>query len=296
MIVNVVDSIMGSGKTSAAINYINNSPEDVKIIYITPYIKEIERIINKCQNKKFEQPRKYTEHTPKIVHLKDLLNKGKNIATTHALFHHFDDEVIDFANKEMHERTGETTYHEFGILSPQLNIDRILFADLHTDTRKLICNPLIQFYAFNQYMKLVFDAENVHQPWSHNYPWNKTNDFDKVFRQSNSMSTLNDCLNSFSNWLMELNDKEVHRHRFSPFNLTNQSIAFVLGNSNDIVIKRGKFLYRDWAWFDNELNRQSTKRDTQISESLSKEQRFLELFYRTTKKFVDDLIPNSQDN
>ena len=204
--------------------------------------------------------------------------------------------IVDFANKEMHERTGETTYHEFGILSPQLNIDRILFADLHTDTRKLICNPLIQFYAFNQYMKLVFDAENVHQPWSHNYPWNKTNDFDKVFRQSNSMSTLNDCLNSFSNWLMELNDKEVHRHRFSPFNLTNQSIAFVLGNSNDIVIKRGKFLYRDWAWFDNELNRQSTKRDTQISESLSKEQRFLELFYRTTKKFVDDLIPNSQDN
>lgn len=95
MIVNVVDSIMGSGKTSAAINYINNAPDDVKIIYITPYITEIERIIEKCKNKKFEQPRKYTDHTPKIVHLKDLLNKGHNIATTHALFHHFDDEVID---------------------------------------------------------------------------------------------------------------------------------------------------------------------------------------------------------
>lgn len=94
MIVSIVDSIMGAGKTSAAINYINNAPEDTKIIYITPYITEIERIIEKC-NKKFEQPKKYTDHTPKIVHLKDLLNKGKNIATTHALFHHFDDEVID---------------------------------------------------------------------------------------------------------------------------------------------------------------------------------------------------------
>ena len=95
MVVNVVDSIMGAGKTSAAINYINNAPEDIKIIYITPYITEIERIIDRCKEKKFEQPRKYTDNTPKIVHLKDLLNKGKNIVTTHALFHHFDDEVID---------------------------------------------------------------------------------------------------------------------------------------------------------------------------------------------------------
>jgi hypothetical protein len=30
-----------------------------------------------------------------MVHLKDALNAGHNIATTHALFHHFDDEVID---------------------------------------------------------------------------------------------------------------------------------------------------------------------------------------------------------
>lgn len=95
MIVNVVDSIMGAGKTSAAINYINNTPMDIKIIYITPYITEIDRIIDQCKDKKFEQPRKYTDHTPKIVHLKDMLNKGKNIVTTHALFHHFDDEVID---------------------------------------------------------------------------------------------------------------------------------------------------------------------------------------------------------
>ena len=95
MIVNIVDSIMGAGKTSAAINYINNCPDNVKIIYITPYITEIERIIQKCNNKKFEQPQKYNKYTPKLLHLKDLLNKGKNIVTTHALFQYFDDEVID---------------------------------------------------------------------------------------------------------------------------------------------------------------------------------------------------------
>ena len=94
MIVNIVDGIMGCGKTSAAINYINAS-EDVKIMYITPYISEIERIIARCKSKKFEQPRKYNDNTPKTLHLKELLNKGKNIATTHALFHNFDDEIID---------------------------------------------------------------------------------------------------------------------------------------------------------------------------------------------------------
>lgn len=93
--VNVVDSIMGSGKTSAAINYIKESPDDLKIIYVTPYITEVERIKQACANKKFIEPIKYTNQTPKIVHLKELLNKGKNIVTTHALFHHFDDEIID---------------------------------------------------------------------------------------------------------------------------------------------------------------------------------------------------------
>lgn len=94
MRVNIVDSIMGSGKSSAAINYINTISKDKKIIYITPYLAEIEdSFLKKCAN--FDQPRRYTKFTPKTVHLKDLLNKGKNIATTHALFQYFDDEIID---------------------------------------------------------------------------------------------------------------------------------------------------------------------------------------------------------
>lgn len=95
MNVNVVDSLMGSGKTKAAINYINNTTEDTKIIYITPYLTEVERIKRECVSKNFIEPVKYTKNAPKTISLKDLLNKGENIVTTHALFHHFDDEVID---------------------------------------------------------------------------------------------------------------------------------------------------------------------------------------------------------
>ncbi|MEE1254332.1 MAG: hypothetical protein UHJ11_04695 [Paludibacteraceae bacterium] len=203
--------------------------------------------------------------------------------------------IVDFANKDVKESEGRTTYNEFGIVSPQQNVDRIVFGDLHSDTRKIICNPLIQFYAFKQYMALVFDKENPHQPWSHNYPWNKVNNFDKEFKHSTAMSGLCECLDSFTNWLKELNS-DAHNHKFTPFNLESKSFAFVLGNSNDIAIKRGNIRYKDWAWFDNELNRQSADKETQVSESMSKEQRFLEIFYRASKKFVEELIPNSQDN
>lgn len=92
MTVNVVDAIMGAGKTSAAINYINKNKDDYKFIYITPYLEEVKRIEKACS---FSQPVKYTDNTPKIVDLKNLLNKGKNIITTHSMFHLFDDEVID---------------------------------------------------------------------------------------------------------------------------------------------------------------------------------------------------------
>ena len=92
MIVNIVDSIMGSGKTQAAINYINNSDNTKHFLYVTPYLREVERIINSCPNKNFRQPEKYGS---KITGIKDLLNKGRNIATTHTLFHLFDDEIID---------------------------------------------------------------------------------------------------------------------------------------------------------------------------------------------------------
>ena len=38
MEINVVDMIMGGGKTSAAKNYINSSKEEQKFMYVTPYL------------------------------------------------------------------------------------------------------------------------------------------------------------------------------------------------------------------------------------------------------------------
>lgn len=91
--INIVDAICGSGKTSAAINMINASDEEQRFLYITPYLDEVNRIIESCPEKHFKQPEVYGTKTKGI---KFLLEKGLNIVSTHALFKNFDTEIVDF--------------------------------------------------------------------------------------------------------------------------------------------------------------------------------------------------------
>lgn len=92
--VNIVDEVMGSGKTSAAIDFINDSDEDIHFLYITPYLTEVDRIIDKCPGKRFKQPDKKGS---KLESIKQLFEKKENIVSTHALFRYFDEEIIDIA-------------------------------------------------------------------------------------------------------------------------------------------------------------------------------------------------------
>lgn len=91
--VTVVDAPMGYGKTSAAINMINESPDDAHFLYITPYLEEVDRIIKNCPKKKFKQPRH--NKGSKLDNILELINKGENIVSTHALFKKFNKETIE---------------------------------------------------------------------------------------------------------------------------------------------------------------------------------------------------------
>ena len=53
--VKVCDAIMGTGKSSAAITYINEHPE-YRFIYITPYLEEAARIKKNCPDAHFVEP------------------------------------------------------------------------------------------------------------------------------------------------------------------------------------------------------------------------------------------------
>ncbi len=90
----IVDSVMGSGKTTAAINMINNAGDDKRFLFITPYLKQVERIILSCADKQFEQPQLTADITTKRESLKQLIKGRKNIASTHAMFNQLTEEIV----------------------------------------------------------------------------------------------------------------------------------------------------------------------------------------------------------
>lgn len=72
---------MGSGKSTAALQKINRG-YDLRFIYVTPYLPEVDRVIENTRD--FYQPKELGEG--KLESLHDLLCNGKNIVCTHALF------------------------------------------------------------------------------------------------------------------------------------------------------------------------------------------------------------------
>lgn len=88
--ITVIDSIMGSGKTTFAINYINNT--DDNILYIAPYLEENNRIAKATEHtREFRLPKNLGEG--KLGNIKNLLRSNEDIASTHSLFMMFDNEV-----------------------------------------------------------------------------------------------------------------------------------------------------------------------------------------------------------
>lgn len=93
--ITVIDSIMGSGKTSWAIQYMNAADPLEKFIYITPFLSEVKRIREQVYGRDFLEPNNANEDGRKITSLKELIVKGADIASTHSLFQTADDELIE---------------------------------------------------------------------------------------------------------------------------------------------------------------------------------------------------------
>lgn len=95
--ITVVDALMGFGKTSAAINYINQSDESQKFFFLSPYVDEGERVRDACPNKKFAV---LTEKKgSKLNDLREKAWRQRNVASTHALFSRYTPDVLDNIRK-----------------------------------------------------------------------------------------------------------------------------------------------------------------------------------------------------
>lgn len=84
---------MGSGKTSWAIQYMNEAPISKRFIYITPFMSEIARVIDSIE-REFAQPEALKGET-KLESLQKLIGEGKDIVSTHALFKRINKELIE---------------------------------------------------------------------------------------------------------------------------------------------------------------------------------------------------------
>lgn len=83
--IEVLDAVMGSGKTQGIIQWMLSNPNN-KYLYISPMLSEVEeRIPQACEALEFAFP-SLDEHNTKSEHLLELLRDGCNISFTHSLF------------------------------------------------------------------------------------------------------------------------------------------------------------------------------------------------------------------
>lgn len=94
--IQVCDAIMGAGKTSSTIHYVNAHPER-RFIYITPYLDEAKRLKQGCPRAQFVEPsNKLGEYDfSKIQHTAQLIKSGRNVATTHQAFKWYTRDMLD---------------------------------------------------------------------------------------------------------------------------------------------------------------------------------------------------------
>jgi hypothetical protein len=138
MTITIIDSIMGSGKTTFMINLINQlhtealgqsfnhpSHELPRFLYVAPLLSEVDRINEKCPGLNFRDPQ--PKEGRKLHHLSTLIDEGSNICTTHALFR--------LLTRDIYEKLKRQNY--------TLIIDEVLdcvnlFEGLSTSDRKLL--------------------------------------------------------------------------------------------------------------------------------------------------------------
>lgn len=91
--VHICDEIMGKGKTSAFVNFMNDN-DDKRFVFITPYLKEVDRIERACRKRKFKRPVPRSEGG-RLEDIHRMLEEGTNIVSTHAMFKRYTEETVN---------------------------------------------------------------------------------------------------------------------------------------------------------------------------------------------------------
>lgn len=144
--ISIIDSIMGSGKSTWALDKMKNKKPEDKYIIVTPYLTEIERFCNELVE--FEQPRQLGEG--KLENFHDLLVDEKNIIASHALFRMCNDESMELIRDGGYKIIIDETLDVFDIFDMSIRDFEML---INSKVIKLTENGIIKW------LDLEYDGE-----------------------------------------------------------------------------------------------------------------------------------------
>lgn len=179
--------------------------------------------------------------------------------------------ILNFASTQDESLTGKTKTYEFGIDTNDEDIKQVIFKDLGPETRGLIQKGLTMFFLKNKYIKNELDDEYKHQPWAVDCG------LDDNFFTSDFFKDLTRFEDAFATWLDELDN---NKRSFKPFAQEKTNPLFDLVNGQKA--RKLPVLSRNYSLLDSTMNGNWKG----WNKSASKEQKFMELFYRATDKLT----------
>jgi len=262
-VVKVIDSLMGSGKTTWAINMMNAADSDKRFIFVTPFLDEVNRIITSVTNRQFMQPN-YSSGGRKLNSLKRLLERGENVATTHSLFSQLDDEALALiADNEYTLVLDEIvtpfviTHFEMSDIRTLLEVEYIRIDD---ESGKIIWTDERKLYEQGRYsdIKKAAQAGTLYF-LADNYLVNAIDSrLFTAFKECFVMTYMFDCsllryyfdINTIDYEIMSINDGELVPHYIEDRRKYRELIRIYDGDYNDMGNEKSSFC-RSW------LDRQS---------------------------------------
>ena len=184
--------------------------------------------------------------------------------------------ILKFAATADNELDDKTQTYEYGLDTNDEDIKQVIFKDLGPETRRLIQKPLTMFLLMNKYMKNTLFSQYKYQPWA------KDCGLDENFFTSQFYADLVKFHDAFRVWLQELDN---NKRSFKPFDEDRILPLFDLVNdqrAHRLLWPLHDLFAKNYALMDSFLNTNWSN----WNKAASKEQKFMELFYRATDKLT----------
>ena len=175
--VTVIDSLMGSGKTTWAIEHLRANPEE-RFIYITPLLEECTRVQQAIQTPERSVYTPMNCGDGKLDGLNQLLQEGRNVVCTHELFKRITKEILDLIRQNGYLLFIDEEVSVFRVITFKEDGDLRILEEaglLRTNEQNEIvwCDKLAGFKTSVDYLKdltrnrSLYRVDNAHLVWKY---------------------------------------------------------------------------------------------------------------------------------